>query len=168
KQRCFDRPLHPNKQTISQADRLVREVPLPDLSRCSKRRAQVALPFYSITSSLRPGTRRSRNQTLWSIGSLALDVRCSDHLAPLLGIFDNEFGELSGRAYKWFRAQIDEPRFERGISKGGIHLLIEDRDDLWRRACGGSNTIPTARLVARQKLPDRRDIGQHVQTAEGP
>src|SRR5215467_5558394 len=90
--------------------------------------------------------------------SLPLDARRPNHLAPLLGKFDNEFAELGGRACKWFRAQIDEPRFEHGISKGGINLLIEDRDDLRWRVRGGSNAIPTARLVTRHKIADRRDI----------
>src|SRR5262249_56370369 len=75
--------------------------------------------------------------------SLPLDARRPNHLAPLLGKFDNEFAELGGRACKWFRAQIDEPRFEHGISKGGINLLIEGRDDLRRPVRRGSNAIPT-------------------------
>src|SRR5262249_58331907 len=95
-------------------------------------------------------------------GLLRLDPCSPDHLAPLLGKFDNEFAELGGRACKWFRAQIDEPRVEHGISKGGINLLIEDRDDLRRRVCGGSNAIPTARLVTRHKIADRRDIREYI------
>src|SRR5207344_1462980 len=55
-------------------------------------------------------------------GSLAFDARRLDHVAPLFGKLDNEFGELGGRACKWFRAQIDEPRFDLRISKGGINL----------------------------------------------
>src|SRR5262249_52508022 len=94
--------------------------------------------------------------------SLPLDARRPNHLAPLLGKFDNEFAELGGRACKWFRAQIDQPRFEHGISKGGINLLIEDVDDLRRRRLGGSNAIPTAGLVTRHKIADRRDIREYI------
>src|SRR5215472_1792286 len=99
--------------------------------------------------------------------SLALYAGCADYLAPLLRKFDNEFAELGGRAYKWFCAQIAEPRFERRISKDGIHLLIEDRDDLRRRVRGCSNAIPTERLVTRHKIPDRGNIRQCVQTCRG-
>src|SRR5262249_21783563 len=90
--------------------------------------------------------RNSRNWTYGisrqGRGSPPLDARRPDHLAPLLGKFDNEFAELGGRTYKWFCAQFDEPRFECGISKSGINLLIEDRDDLRRRIRGGCNAIP--------------------------
>src|SRR5262245_29393852 len=111
--------------------------------------------------------RDSQDGTLWNISSLALYAGCADYLAPLLRKFDNEFAELGGRAYKWFCAQIDEPRVERRISKDGIHLLIEDRDDLRRRVRGCSNAIPTERLVTRHKIPDRGNIRQCVQTCGG-
>src|SRR5262245_3372779 len=110
-------------------------------------------PLSSPSSSQRLGLQADNGSA-----SLPLDARRPNHLAPLLGKLDNEFAELGGRACKWFRAQIDEPRFEHGISKGGINLLIEDRDDLRRRVRGGSNAIPTARLVTRHKIADRRDI----------
>jgi hypothetical protein len=49
-----------------------------------------------------------------------------------------------------------------GISKGGIHLLVEDRDDLRRRARGSCNAIPTARLVTRHEIPDRITVTKAV------
>src|SRR5262249_55982246 len=106
-------------------------------------------------------------RNIWPPALLSFDASCPNHLAPLLGKFDNEFAELGGRTCKWFCAHFDEPRFECGISKSSINLLIEDRDDLRRRVRGGCNAIPTARLVIRHKIADRRDVRQYVQACGG-
>ena len=74
--------------------------------------------------------------------SLRLDVGRTDHLAPLLGIVDDELAEVGGRARKRLHAQFDEPRFERRISEGGVNLRVEDCDDLLRRVSRGANSIP--------------------------
>src|SRR5262249_36307896 len=93
--------------------------------------------------------------------SIRLDVGIADHLAPLLGVIDNELAELGGRGCIGLQAQIDEPRLELGAGKRLVHQLVEDGDDLRRRVRRRADPLPTARLVARHKFADRWNVGQY-------
>src|SRR5215475_15735601 len=81
--------------------------------------------------------------------SIRFDVGIADHLAPLLGVIDNELAELGGRGCIELQAQIDEPRLELGAGKRLVHQLVEDGDDLRRRVRRRADPLPAARLVAR-------------------
>jgi hypothetical protein len=58
------------------------------------------------------------------VGSVNLDVRRPDHLAPLLGFASDEHAEVRGRAGKRRGAEVIEPRFDLGIAKAGINLFV--------------------------------------------
>src|SRR5262245_12375221 len=94
--------------------------------------------------------------------SIRLDVGIPDHLAPLLGVVDNELAELGGRGCIGPQAQIDEPCLELRAGKRLIHELIEDGDDLRRRVRRRADPLPTARLVARHKFADRWNVRQYL------
>src|SRR5258707_12697893 len=94
--------------------------------------------------------------------SIRLDVGIPDHLAPLLGVVDNELAELGGRGCIRLQAQIDEPRLELRAGKRLIHELIEDGEDLRRRVSRRADPLPTARLVARPKFANRWDVRQYL------
>src|SRR5262245_5054099 len=68
--------------------------------------------------------------------SLRLDVRGSDHLAPLLGLIGDELAEVGGRARKSGATKFGEPRLDLGIGKGRVDLCVELVDDLGRRGFG--------------------------------
>src|SRR6516225_541168 len=96
------------------------------------------------------GVMECRPDDEWA--SVRLDVGRPDHLAPFLGVVDNELAELGGRGCIGLQAQIDEPRLELRAGKSLIHELIEDGDDLRRRARRRADPLPTARLVARAQI----------------
>src|SRR5215813_11123748 len=98
----------------------------------------------------------------WALWSVRLDVRGPDHLAPLLGVVDNELAKLGGRGCIGLQAQIDEPRLELRAGERLIHQLIEDGDDLRRRVRRRADSLPTARLVARHKFADRWNVRQYL------
>ena len=56
--------------------------------------------------------------------SLRLDVGVPYHLAPLLGVVDNEFAKLGGRGYVGLQAQIHEPSLELRAGKRVVHEPI--------------------------------------------
>src|ERR1700722_11762499 len=91
-------------------------------------------------------------------GSFGFDVGELVYFRPLLGFVGDEFAEVGGRAGKHAAAEIVEALAHLGIVKRGIDLFVELGDDVRRRSGGRGDTIPTARLVTRQELGDRRNI----------
>src|SRR5215469_9287699 len=78
-------------------------------------------------------TRDFAERSLWNIGPLALirlDVGIPDHLAPLLGVVDDELAKFGRRGGIRLQAQIDEPRLELRAGKRLIDELIEGGDNL--------------------------------------
>src|SRR5262249_11195243 len=57
-------------------------------------------------------------------GSVRLDARELDHLAPLLRFLGNEFPEIGGRERDHGAAEVGKPRLDFGISKAGVDLLV--------------------------------------------
>src|SRR5215467_15346108 len=100
-------------------------------------------------------------------GSLRLDAGGLDHLAPFLGFLGDELAKIGGRARKHRAAQVSKPRFEPGIGKASVDLLVELLDDVSRRALGRTDAEPAARLAAGHKFPDTRNIGQRLRTSRG-
>src|SRR6476659_3481825 len=85
-------------------------------------------------------------------GSLRLEARELDHLAPFLGFVCDELSEVCGRARQQRAAQIGKPRLDLGIVETGISLLVELVDDLdgcvpWHTQAG-----PETRLIAGHKI----------------
>src|SRR5262249_57245368 len=66
-------------------------------------------------------------RNIWPPALLSFDASCPNHLAPLLGKFDNEFAELGGRTCKRIFAPFHEPPFVFGIRKSNINFLIYER-----------------------------------------
>src|SRR5262245_46468855 len=95
--------------------------------------------------------RHWRNGTLWNIdsgsASVRLDVEGADHLAPLLGFVSDELCEVGGRERECVAAQVGKPRFELGIDKASVDLLVELLDDLGRSGLRCADAVPAARLV---------------------
>src|SRR5262245_17024949 len=78
--------------------------------------------------------RTLRNIWPRSRRSLRLDVRRTDHLGPLLGIFGDELAEVGRRTLKDRYAQGGKSRLDLGISEGGIDFLVEFPDNFY--GCG--------------------------------
>jgi hypothetical protein len=58
------------------------------------------------------------------LGLIRLDSREPDHLAPFLGFVGNELTEIGRRAHKRRAAKFGEPRFDLGIAKARVDLLL--------------------------------------------
>ena len=81
--------------------------------------------------------------------SLGFDVRCSDHLGPLLGLLGDELAEVAGRSWKHCAAQVGKSRLYLGIGEARIDFLVELVDDFRRRVLGRADAELHARLEAR-------------------
>ena len=87
-----------------------------------------------------------------------LDVGRPDHLAPLLGVVDDELAKLAGRGCVGLQAQIDEPRLEIRAGKRLIHELIEDGTGTSNSRCRRVQLLHLIALDARgvqDKYPSR-------------
>src|SRR5262249_60607022 len=74
-------------------------------------------------------------------GSLRLDVRRPDYLAPLLGFVSDEFAKVGGREHEWRAPLVDKSRLDLGVGEAGVYLLVELVDDF---GGGGSWGAPGA------------------------
>jgi hypothetical protein len=93
--------------------------------------------------------------------------RLIDHLAPLVGFIGNQFPEIGRRARKRSAAEISEPRHHFGIGKSLIDRLIEPFDNLSGRT-GHTDAEPSANLVARHKIGDRRQVRRPISAPTWP
>src|SRR5215475_3197979 len=119
----------------------------------------------------RPFTRSPRRplfaeRALWNIdsgsASLRLDVEGPDDVAPLLRFVGDELAKVGGREREHGAAEGGKPRLDIGIGEASVDLLVELVDDLGRCGLRCTDAVPGARLVARYKFPDSRDIGQYL------
>jgi hypothetical protein len=83
-----------------------------------------------------------------------------DDLRPLLGLLDDTCSELGRRAGHLDDAELVEPRLHLRIGKAGVDLAVEPVDDLRRRIPGRADAVERARLVARQEIAQRRNLGE--------
>src|SRR5262252_610421 len=74
--------------------------------------------------------------------SLRLDVRCPDHLAPLLGFSGDELSELDRAHRHRHMAYLSHPRLDLGFDEARVDLTIERLDDLGRRTARCDKTNP--------------------------
>src|SRR5215468_11212196 len=92
-------------------------------------------------------------------GSLRLDVRRPDYLAPLLGFVSDEFAKVGGREHEWRAPLVDKSRLDLGVGEAGVYLLVETcmRDVGSRYECSG--TMPgTKGIVRRRHSDERQDV----------
>src|SRR5215467_1810390 len=93
--------------------------------------------------------------------SVCLDVECPDDIAPLLGFVGDELAEVGRRAWKCGGAPLGKPRLHLGIGKGRVDLRVELVDDLGWRVARRADAGPEAKLIARHKFGNRREVRQH-------
>ena len=93
-------------------------------------------------------------------GSLRLDARELDYLGPFLGFVGDELAEVGGRTANTVAPRSANRAFNLGIGEDGIDLPVELVDDLGWRVRGHADAVPSARLIARQKFVDGRDVRQ--------
>jgi hypothetical protein len=65
-----------------------------------------------------------RNVMERAAGSLRLDVRSPDHLAPLFGFVGDVSAELGGRECEWNVPQVGKARLQLGIHKTSVDLPV--------------------------------------------
>ena len=109
-------------------------------------------------------------RNLWNargVRLLRLNVGCSDHLGPLLGIVGNELAKFSGCARKHDAAQVAELSFQLGIGDGLVDLFVELGDDLGGRVLGSADAEPRACLISRYNLSDGRHVRQDFCSSGG-
>src|ERR1700730_18703451 len=82
------------------------------------------------------------------------------HLAPLLGLIGNQSAEFGRRHRFWETADGGELLDQLWILQRLADRLVEDVDDLRRRALGRRDDIKPDRLESPHGLGNRRDVGQ--------
>src|SRR4051812_1109593 len=87
-----------------------------------------------------------------------------DRRAPLFDFFGDQLGIVGGGTGKHRAAQVSQPGPNSGIGKGGVDLLIELVDDFGRRVPGRAEPKYSTRLIARDELSNRWDIGQRLES----
>src|SRR5580704_10211542 len=93
-------------------------------------------------------------------GSIELDPRELDHLAPFLVFIGDELAIVAGAHRRRYVAKVDEAASDPGIGDTGIDRLVERADDFGRRTARRPNAQASHNLVARHGLADGRYIGQ--------
>src|SRR5262245_50321708 len=73
--------------------------------------------------------------------SLRLDASELDHLAPLLGLVDDQLAELGRRSRQQGAAEVGEARPHLGVGERRVDLLVELVHDLGRRVSGRTDPI---------------------------
>ena len=81
-------------------------------------------------------------------GSLRLDVRGPDYLAPLIGFIGDELAEIGGRAGKRRASEISEPSFQFGIGQPSIDLPVQRIDEPCGRALRRTQADPIACFIS--------------------
>ena len=90
--------------------------------------------------------------------SARLDARRADDLAPFLGFVDDELAELDGSHRHWNVAQGGKLRLHLGIGKACVNFFVEFVDDVGRRALWRTHAVPSADIVAWDRLTYGRNI----------
>src|SRR6516165_1847190 len=118
----------------------------------------------------RPRRKRSRRRNrakddggrilsaVCSPSSFSSDIRGADHLVPFLSLVGNKLTECRRRTGEDIASQVDEAPCRLFVSHAGIDLLVELVDDLGGRSFWSDDPVPAVRLVARQKLAQRRNV----------
>src|SRR5262245_14414138 len=103
------------------------------------------------------------NRGLRFAGSLRLDVREPDNLAPFLCFGGDELTEVGRRADLYQAAELGEPCLELGIRERRVDLPVELVNDVGRRVLWRANALITTCLVARHEFAHSRNVGQYLQ-----
>src|SRR5262249_22759611 len=76
--------------------------------------------------------------------SVCLDVSGPDHLAPLLGLFDDDLLELGRRHGHWHTAELGKTRLDLLVREARVYFFVERDNDFVRRAFGRADALPRA------------------------
>src|SRR5215813_6973517 len=95
-----------------------------------------------------------------------LRTRKLDDLGPFLSFLIDELGELGGRSCICLITQVGDPRFHFGIGKTHVDLLVQQFDQFSGRVPWRANAMPSTRLVARQKFPNRWNVRQQLRAVD--
>src|SRR5258707_12906473 len=109
--------------------------------------------------AIRSPRRRSRNGIYVTAackrsGLLRLDIGRADDLAPFLGVFGDDLGEIGRRAGQCGAADVGESRFDFWLGEAGVDPLVEPVDYLGRRVPVRADAVLRARLVAGLEVAD--------------
>src|SRR5262249_23584803 len=100
-------------------------------------------------------------------GSLRLDVRRPDYLAPLLGFVSDEFAKVGGREHEWRAPLVDKSRLDLGVGEAGVYLLVELVDDFGGGGPRGAEAAHRTRLLARHQNGPTPEVGQCLGAGRG-
>jgi hypothetical protein len=93
---------------------------------------------------------------------IRLDPSELDNPGPLLGVFDDEFAEVSGRASKRSAAQVGETSLDLGIGESGVDLPVQLTNHLRGCVFGRARPELEACRVARHEFAHGRNLRQKV------
>src|SRR5262249_48322926 len=124
--------------------------PSPTLPRKRGRERAV----HGARSSLKSSRERSAAAWLSLHASLRLRTRELHHLAPLLGLIDEQLVEVGGAAGQQRGAELGEALLRDRIREDVVGGLVELVDDVRGRTLRHAEPVPGARLVAGQELGD--------------
>src|SRR5580704_4819151 len=82
------------------------------------------------------------------LGSLSFDSRGADHLAPTLGLGDDDFAVFRRRQRRRHAAELGKLSLDLRIVQAGIDGSIELVDDLGRRGARRTDAVPQIGFVA--------------------
>src|SRR5215475_5177501 len=85
---------------------------------------------------------------------------CFNHSTPFLGLLGEVHSEFGRRGNKGRGAQLRKSRFQLCVREARIDLFVQLIDNLGARVSWSANTIPGARLIARQEIAHNGDVRQ--------
>src|SRR5262245_8890399 len=94
------------------------------------------------------------------LASLRLDVRGSDHFAPLLGLRRHIGAELRGGEDQRRGGRVGEPSLDDRVCETVVNLAVEPLGDLVWRTPRDADTLPRGRFEAGHDVAYRWDVGQ--------
>ena len=131
------------------------------LLRCCGQQDLLATSFsLQETQTKHGGVRRAGDIEYWAASAELLvrfDIRCPDHLAPLLAVLGDELSELCGRARQHHGAKFGKPRLDPGIGESGVDLFVDLVDNLSRRVLGCAEAQPRVRPCSRARNRPRAE-----------
>src|SRR5215831_11521467 len=94
--------------------------------------------------------------------SLGLCTGNFHDLRPFVSFLADELGELGGGSCICLITQVGDPRFDFGIGKARVDLLVQQFDQFRWRIPRRANAMPSTSLVARQKFSNRWNVRQQL------
>ena len=128
---------------------------------CRRSTARRNISPSSCPRTSRAGQSPSTPPASARIRSLRGDVRGAGGVLPAPQLARDEGAEFARRAAGRGEALLVELRGDRGLADDAVHVRVEARDDLFRRARGGEQPDPGDRLEAGEAaFGDGRQVGE--------